>query len=183
MSLMMAFSKIHCIIDCSGSMAEYGKPMLMVNLLRYIRQSTRLDNKDIHYFSWQESITEMTWSDEEDVELPIAEGKGDTTVLCNWAEKNSDVNLLVLTDGYFELNILQCQQLVQIDHFYLIGVGGDADFSRLKTLSDYYYRAEQLDLALQLIYRMESTVRAPKSRVDLTKTIEKTSEDSDDDEW
>ena len=79
----MNSSKLHCIIDCSGSMAEYGKPMLLVNLLRYIRQFTTQHSQSTHYFSWREGIAEINWSAEADVELPVTEGASDIAALCS----------------------------------------------------------------------------------------------------
>ncbi|WP_246782270.1 hypothetical protein [Wohlfahrtiimonas chitiniclastica] len=180
---MMTLSKTHCIIDCSGSMSEYGKQMLLVNLLRYIRQFTEQHNKDISYFIWQKQISEIIWSDEVDVELPILLGSGDTTALCNWSEEHPDVNLLVLTDGAFKLTKQQRHQLGQLDNLYLIGVGGDADVPQLKTLSDYCYCAEQLDYALHAMWKTRSAISTPPlTKVDLAKVVGQISKEEDD-EW
>lgn len=178
----MNSSKLHCIIDCSGSMAEYGKPMLLVNLLRYIRQFTTQHSQSTHYFSWREGIAEINWSAEADVELPVTEGASDIAALCSWGEANPEVILLVLTDGYFRLNAEQRHQLSQLDRLYLVGVGGDADLVQLNTLSNHSYRAEELDNVLHTICLPEAVFVGPSSRVELAgDIIEKESED--DDEW
>ena len=181
-SLKMNSSKLHCIIDCSGSMAEYGKPMLLVNLLRYIRQFTTQHSQSTYYFSWREGIAEINWSAKADVELPVTEGASDIAALCSWGEANPEVILLVLTDGYFRLNAEQRHQLSQLDRLYLVGVGGDADLVQLNTLSNHSYRAEELDNVLHTICLPEAVFVGPSSRVELAgDIIEKESED--DDEW
>lgn len=178
----MSSSELHCIIDCSGSMSEYGKPMLLVNLLRYIRQFTALHGKSTRYLSWREDIAEIFWLAEADVELPAAEGGSDITALCGWAEANSEATFLVLTDGYFKLNTEQRQLISQVDNLYLIGVGGDADLAQLNTLSNHSYRAEQLDHILHTIWRPEIVAGGPLLRVDLAGAIVE-SESGNDDEW
>lgn len=183
MSLMMTLSKTHCIIDCSGSMSEYGKQMLLVNLLRYIRQFAEQHSQDIHYYIWQKQVSKIIWSDEVDVELPILLGSGDTTALCNWSEEHPDVNLLVLTDGALKLTKQHRYQLGQLDNLYLLGIGGDADMSQLKALSDYCYCAEQLDQALHTIWKTSSAISTPPlTKVDLAKVVGQISKEEDD-EW
>lgn len=178
----MSSSELHCIIDCSGSMAEYGKPMLLVNLLRYIRQFTAQYSKSTSYFSWREGITEIFWSAEADVELSAAEGSSDIASLCSWCEVNSEATLLVLTDGYFKLNTEQRQLISEIGNLYFIGVGGDADLAQLSTLSNHSYRAEQLDHVLHTIWRPEILAVGPFNRVDLAGAIVE-SESGNNDEW
>lgn len=178
----MSSSELHCIIDCSGSMAEYGKPMLLVNLLRYIRQFTAQHSKSTSYFSWREGITEIFWSAEADVELSAAEGSSDIASLCSWCEVNSEATLLVLTDGYFKLNTEQRQLISEIGNLYFIGVGGDADLAQLSTLSNHSYRAEQLDHVLHTIWRPEILAVGPFNRVDLAGAIVE-SESGNNDEW
>lgn len=180
---MISSSKVHCIVDCSGSMSEYGKPMLLVNLLRYIRQFVEQHSQDVHYYIWQKQISEIIWPDEADVELPILLGSGDISALCHWSEERPDVNLLVLTDGAFKLTKQQRHQLGQLDNLYLIGVGGDADVPQLKTLSDYYYCAEQLDQALHAMWKTRSAISTPPlTKVDLAKVVGQISKEEDD-EW
>mgnify|MGYP003416019963 FL=1 len=161
-------------------MAEYGKPMLLVNLIRHISQFIEQHHKNIYYFSWQENIAQLQRSVESDIGLPIAKGGGDVDVLCKWTEINPDVKILLLTDGYFRLNTQQRYQLGQLNHLYLIGVGGDADLPQLNTLSKHCYCAEQLDQALHMILRSETVSVIPSSRVDLTSMI---SENTSNDEW
>ena len=161
-------------------MAEYGKPMLLVNLIRHISQFIEQHHKNIYYFSWQENIAQLQRSVESDIGLPIAKGGGDVDVLCKWTEINPDVKILLLTDGYFRLNTQQRYQLGQLNHLYLIGVGGDADLPHLNTLSNNCYRAEQLDQVLHMILRSEIVAMIPSRRVDLTHIIEN---ESNDDDW
>ena len=178
----MSSSELNCIIDCSGSMAEYGKPMLLVNLLRYIRQFAAQHSKSTSYFSWREGITEIFWSAEADVELPAAEGSSDIAALCDWAEVNPQAVLMVLTDGYFKLNTEQRQLISQVDNVYFIGVGGDADLAQLNTLSNHSYPAEQLNHVLHTIWRPEILAVGPLKRVDLVGApVEH--EPGDDDGW
>ncbi|MEZ9368441.1 hypothetical protein AB4140_06385 [Shewanella sp. 10N.286.51.B2] len=178
----MSSSELHCIIDCSGSMAEYGKPMLLVNLLRYIRQFTAQHSKSTRYLSWREDIAEIFWLAEVDVELPAAEGSSDIAALCSWAEANPQTLIMVLTDGYFELNTEQRQLVSLVDNLYFIGVGGDADLAQLNTLSNHSYGAEQLDHVLHTIWRPEIVAGGPLNRVDLAGVIVE-NESKDDDEW
>ncbi|MEY8239725.1 MAG: hypothetical protein RPT25_05220 [Cycloclasticus sp.] len=156
--------------------------MLLVNLLRYIRQFTEKYSKSTRYLGWREDIAEIFWLAEADVELPVAEGSSDIAALCGWAEANSEATLLVLTDGYFKLNTEQRNQLTQFDNLYLIGVGGDADLAQLHTLSNHSYRAEQLDHVLHTIWRTEILACGPLLRVDLAGAIVE-SESGNDDEW
>ena len=178
----MNSSKLYCIIDCSGSMAEYGKPMLLVNLLRYIRQFTAQGSKSMRYFSWREDIAEVNWFANADIELPAADGGSDIAALCSWGEANSDATILVLTDGYFSLNTEQRHKLSLLNKLYLVGVGGDANLAQLNTLSNHSFRAEQLDHALNTIYRPKAVVVGPMSRVDLAVCVIG-KESDDDDEW
>ena len=179
---MILSHKMHCIIDCSGSMTEYGKPMLLINLLRYIRQFTAQDIKNTHYFSWREDIAEIDWLTEADIELPVTKDGSYIARLCDWGEANPEVTLLVLTDGYFKLNVQQRHQLSQFDNLYLVGVGGDADLVQLNTLSNHSFRADGLDRALHTIYRPKAIGVAPSHRFDLTKIIIE-NESENDDEW
>lgn len=164
-------------------MSEYGKPMLLVNLLRYIRQFTAHYSKSTQYLCWREDIVEMNWSAEADVELPTTEGSSDIAALCSWTEANPEAILLVLTDGYFKLTAQQRHQLTQLDNLYMIGVGGDADLVQLNTLSNHSYRAEQLDHVLHMIWRPGIASAAPTVRVDLAVSIAVEREAEDDDEW
>lgn len=164
----MNSSELHCIIDCSGSMAEYGKPMLMVNLLRHIRQFTEQQGNSTRYLSWKENIAEIFWLPEGDVELPAVENGSDIPSFCDWVEANHEATFLVLTDGCFKLNTKQRQLISQLDNIYLIGVGGDADLAKLSTLSNHSYRAERLDHVLHTIFRPSAATSAPLSRVDLS---------------
>lgn len=179
----MSSSKLHCIIDCSGSMAEYGKPMLLVNLLRHIRQFSELRNIDTCYFRWKEDITEVNWSADADIVSPRAEGSSDIAALCRWGEENPRVALLVLTDGYFGLNAEQRQRLSQLENLCLVGVGGDADLMQLSTLSNHCYPAEQLGHVLHSIWRPKATDNGPLKRVELAGAIAAEGEVEDDDEW
>lgn len=161
-------------------MTEYGKSMLMVNLLRYIRQFTKQHSQSAHYFSWQKNIVEINWPAEVDVELPATEGSSDIAALCSWGEANPEAKLLMLTDGYFKLNAEQRHQLTQLDNLYIVGVGGDADLVQLNTLSQHSYRAEQLDHVLHTIWRPKTVAVGPTSRVELAVVLV---EDEPDDEW
>lgn len=176
----MSSSKLHCIIDCSGSMAEYGKPMLLVNLLRYIRQFTEQYSKSTSYYSWKKVIAEMNCSAQIDVELPTAEGSSDIAALCSWTEANPGVTYLVLTDGYFKLTDQQRYRLNQLENLYAVGVGGDADLAQLNTLSQNSYRAEKLDHVLHTIWRPKTATVGPTNRVELAVVFV---EDESDDEW
>ena len=158
-------------------MAEYGKPMLLANLLRYISQFTEQHSKNTRYFSWQEGIVEINGAADADIELPKIEGRSDIAALCRWGEENPEVTLLVLTDGYFKLNTQQRSQLSQLNNLYLVGVGGDADLSLLNMLSNHCYRTEQLDQLLHTIWRPEIATLGPSGRVELAKVVES------DDEW
>lgn len=176
----MSSTELHCLVDCSGSMTEYGKPMLMVNLLRYIHQFTTQHSQSSRYFSWQEDISEMNWSAQVDVELPATVGSSDIAALCSWTKVNPEATLLVLTDGYFKLTAQQRHQLTQLDNLYIVGVGGDADLVQLNTLSQHSYRAEQLDHVLHTIWRPKAEAIGPTSRVELAVVLV---EDEPDDEW
>lgn len=179
----MSFTKLYCIIDRSGSMAEYGKPMLLVNFLRYIHQFTEQHSKNVHYFHWQEDITELNWQVDTDINLPAAEGSSNTAALCNWGEANPDAILLVLTDGYFGLNTEQRHRLSQLGNLYLVGLGGDADLMHLRTLSNHSYLAEQLDYVLHAIWRPKTADNGPLNRVELAEAIAAEDEVEDDDGW
>lgn len=150
-------------------MAEYGKPMLLVNLLRYIRQFTSEADKSVRYFCWQEGIKEINWPAGVDVKLPALKGTSHFASLCDWAKANPEVKLLVLTDGYFKLSASQRSLISQLDNLYLVGVGGDADLEQLRRVSDYSFRAEELDRALQTIYRPKAVTIAPSNQVKLLK--------------
>lgn len=175
----MSSSKLYCIIDRSGSMAEYGKPMLMVNLLRYIRQFTKQHNISTSYFSWKKDISEINWSEDVDVELPIAEERTDIDVVCSLAKSYPDTKLLILSDGYFELNSEQRHLLTQLDNLYIVGVGGDANLVRLNTLSEHSYHAEKIDQALHTLSRSKVATVPPLSRVSMKATLF----DDEEDEW
>lgn len=176
----MSSTELHCIIDCSGSMSEYGKPMLLVNLLRHIRQFTEQYNKNMHYFGWQNNIAEVNVFADKDIELPSAEGRSDTAALCRWGEENTSVTLLVLTDGYFDLNAEYRHRLSQLNNLYFVGVGGDADLVQLNTLTSHAYSAEQLAYVLHSIWRPKPAVVGPSNKVKLTHVVV---ENEQEDEW
>lgn len=163
-------------------MAEYGKPMLLVNLLRYIRQFTSKADKSVKYFCWREDIVEINWLAGADIKLPALKGTSHLASLCDWAEAKPEVKLLVLTDGYFKLSASQRSVISQLDNLYLVGVGGDADLKQLRRVSDYSFCAEQLDHALQTIYRPKVVTLAPLNQVELLKMNDNNGME-DDDEW
>ena len=184
----MSSIELHCIIDRSGSMGEYGKPMLLVNLLRYVRQFSGQHSLITRYLSWGQQITETNWSAELDVELPEANNICDASDLLSWRADNPRAVLLVLTDGYFELSSDQRQKFEFFDDIYVVAVGGDADLARLKTLSSNSCSAEQLDQALYSILRSQTESTTPVSRVDLPSIALASQEtvsgsEDDDDEW
>lgn len=157
--------------------------MLLVNLLRYIRQLTEQQGKSVRYFLWQEDIAELNWLVNTDINLPAAEGSSNTTALCSWGEANPDAILLVLTDGYFGLNTEQRHRLSQLGNLYLVGLGGDADLSHLPTLSNHSYHAEQLDNVLHTIWRPKIADNAPLNRIELAEAIAVEDELEGDDGW
>ena len=178
----MNSTELHCLIDRSGSMAEYGKPMLLVNLLRYIRQFSDQHCINARYLSWGQQVAEILGSTEQDVELPEVGSTCNTADLLTWKADNPHASLLVLTDGYFELTNDQRQRLSLLDDIYFIAVGGDADQVKLNTLSGNSYSAEQLDQALHITLRPQVESDPPMSRVNLHNTASAI-EPEDDDEW
>ncbi|MBE8127762.1 hypothetical protein [Photobacterium damselae] len=175
----MSLSKLYCIIDRSGSMAEYGKPMLMVNLLRYIRQFTNQRNINTSYFSWQEDISEINWSEDQDVELPNVGKSADIDAVCSLAKSYPEATLVILSDGYFELKSEQRHLLTQLDNLYIVSVGGDANLVQLNTLSEHSYHAEKIDQALHTLSRSKVATVPPLSRVSMKATLF----DDEEDEW
>lgn len=159
-------------------MAEYGKPMLMVNLLRYIRQFTNQHNISTSYFSWKVDISEINWSEEQDTELPNAGDSADIDAVCSLAKSYPDTTLMILSDGYFELDSEQRHLLTQLDNLYIVGVGGDANLVQLNTLSEHCYHAEQIDQALYILCRSKVATAPPLSRVSMKATLF-----DDEDEW
>lgn len=157
--------------------------MLLVNLLRYIRQFTSEADKRVNYFCWQEEdIVEASWPDNQDVELPAMQGSNCVDHLCDWAKVNSEVTMLLLTDGYFKLNTNQRNLLSQLDNLYLIGIGGDVDLNQLTTVFKYSFHASGLDNALQTIFRPKVVNTAPLNRVELVK-VNINNGMEEDDEW
>ncbi len=162
-------------------MAEYGKPMLMVNLLRYIRQFTMQHNLSICYLNWKNDISEISWLTDDDVELSAPEGSVNIEAVCSWLHSHPEATCMILSDGYFALNAEQRSQLTNLDNLYLIGVGGDANLTLLNTLSEHSYQAEQIDQVLHEVNRPKSAIVPPLNRVCMSATV--LEDNGDDDEW
>lgn len=177
----MGTTNLHCIIDCSGSMTEYGKPMLMVNLLRFIRQFAARQDKKVHFFSWRTEIQLLNWSALEDVALAKSSGNSSVTALCSWCKNNPTAEIIVLTDGYFDLNKEQRSLLNQSSNLHFIAVGGDADISILKAITINSYPAEQIEFAFFSIDQTKGFITPPVKRVDLLAAHQNNNLDEDDD--
>jgi len=153
--------KYHIVFDNSGSMAEYGKPFLLANLLRYIRQVISQNSLDSQLYSASEQIIEIDWSDnEKDIELPVI-GKSLTTEnLITFLNKKTTEKVLLLTDGYLEMTSTQVHNLQQYSNLIIVALGGDAHCKNLTRIKGFLFVASEISSALEVLF-LPSLKRQP----------------------
>ena len=137
---------INVLIDRSGSMAENGKPMLMLNLVRFIRQS--LDIKNVEFFVLQDQMTQVYVEPEFDIELPEIRGSIDMEPCIEFLIKRNKEQTILLSDGFFELTQTQ-KRLFKQQNVIIVAVGADADITGLDQLGLAVYLAQDIGVAIK----------------------------------
>lgn len=95
----MSSNKILVIVDASGSMNEWGKLDLVINLLVTVNQ-----NCDARFVVWNEEIKEITVLDFNDKSITFT-GDCKLNVLYDYLESNClDYKKLLLSDGHINLD-------------------------------------------------------------------------------
>ena len=137
---------INILIDRSGSMAENGKPMLMLNLVRFIRQS--LDIKNVEFFVLQDQMTQVYVEPEFDIELPEIRGSIDMDPCIEFLIKRNKEQTILLSDGFFELTETQKRDFKQ-QNVIIVALGADADITGLGYLGLPFYLAQDIGVAIK----------------------------------
>lgn len=158
---------INILVDRSGSMFENGKPMLVINLLRYIRQTIDLDKLKI--FAINSQFYSIDISSDSDIELPEITGSLDTEKAIEFLCQHEFEPTLFLSDGFFELSDSQKRILKQQQQMIIVAVGADADVSGLKPLRLPVYLAQDIGFAVEQASKTipESNLTPPLKRGDV----------------
>lgn len=177
---------INIVIDRSGSMAENGKPMLILNLVRFIRQSLDADN--VKFFVLQNQLTQVYVDPELDIELPEIIGSTDMDrCIAFLIESNTEITIF-LSDGFFELSESQ-KRVFKQQNLIVVAVGADADLTGLDYLGLPVYPAQDIGVAIKHASNILNVLRIPpplqRSDVQFSKSVlsvaHEQGEDEDDD--
>jgi len=172
--------KHHIIFDHSGSMAEYGKSFLLVNLLRYIRQEVKNNNQRCNIYGLSNYLNEIQQDDiNEDINIPDVIGKGlEIEVLLTFLEKNSEDKVLFLTDGYFDITPTQLHEFLQHSNLIVLALGADAHYKNLQRIKCPLFMAVDISAAIDVLL-LPSLPNSPPLNCIQLKGIEV----ENDDEW
>lgn len=136
---------INILIDRSGSMAENGKPMLILNLVRFIRQL--LDINKVKFFVIQDQMMPVYVEPEFDIELPEIKGSIDVDSCISFLIERKTEQTILLSDGFFELTETQKRDFKQ-QSLIIVAVGSDADLTGLGYLGLPFYLAQDIGVVI-----------------------------------
>ncbi|MDB4542834.1 VWA domain-containing protein [bacterium] len=168
---------VEVIVDTSGSMAEMGKIHLQWNLCRFIRELDTINpifqsDADFRIFQWNSKIGELELEANGDITTTVPVGASDLVVLSSMLEthlvKNHRLNVLILSDGYFNSSMLNHFNRWLKDHpdisIRTVAIGADANLHSLKHLStnnDVYF-PEDIPAAIEsMVYDFGSSTLPP----------------------
>ena len=176
---------INVLIDRSGSMAENGKPMLMLNLVRFIRQS--LDIKNVEFFVLQDQMTQVYVEPEFDIELPEIRGSIDMDSCIEFLIKRNKEQTILLSDVFFELTQTQ-KRLFKQQNVIIVAVGADADITGLDQLGLAVYLAQDIGVAIKYALNIldEQQIFPPLLSTDVQfkqSVLDDTYQQDEDDDW
>ena len=133
---------INIVIDRSGSMAENGKPMLILNLVRFFRQYF-LSN-DIKFYVLQNQLSQVPIDPALDITLPEIIGSIDMDSCIAFLIGRKTESTILLSDGFFELTESQKRVFKQQQNLIIVAVGADADLIELDYLGLPIYLAQDI---------------------------------------
>lgn len=139
-------NNLNILIDCSGSMKEWGKDELIksfINLFHRYSNSLDFQNYKFNFYYWNEKVEKF---DDNKYSL---EGKSNLKALLVFLENNNDKNIL-LSDGNFEITIPLKQKNYSL---ICVCIGSDSNPLTLKKLSstNFAYSADKILYALKNI--------------------------------
>jgi hypothetical protein len=178
---------INIVIDRSGSMAENGKPMLILNLLRYIRQCLGVDKVQFHVLNNQ--LSHVFVDPTLDLELPEITGSMNMDDGIEFLNERKTEPTILLSDGFFELTESQ-KRVFKQQNVIVVAVGADADITGLDYLGLPVYLAQDIGVAIKHASTIFSVLRIvpPLQRCDvqfgksvLVEVHEQ--DDGEDDDW
>lgn len=138
---------INVVIDRSGSMAENGKPMLILNLLRYIRQYIGISHLQFYVLSNQ--LISVSIDSNLDLELPEILGSFEIEKCISFLLERKTEATIFLSDVFFEMTGSQKRVFKQQKNLVIVAVGADAELSGLEHLNLPVYLAQDIALAIK----------------------------------
>ena len=181
-------SNLLVVLDTSGSMKEFGKNMLIRNLLAYIRESFRfnnsnLKNNELKVISYAHKSQLILINNSEDTPQISFEGKTNVEnlieLLHNEVKNDKTTRILFLTDGNFTNNEIKKFVEWRTIHPNLlmrsVAVGPDSSPQKLKkfTGDGTVYKSEEITIALKHWPIKKEAIRPPLSVKDITNIYDK----------
>lgn len=137
---------INIVIDRSGSMAENGKPMLILNLVRFVRQYFSVN--EAQFYVLQNQLRQVYVDYDLDIELPEIIGSTDMDSCIAFLIERKTEPTILLSDGFFELTESQ-KRVFKQQNVVIVAVGADADLTGLGYLSLPVYPAQDIGVAIK----------------------------------
>ena len=176
---------INIVIDRSGSMAENGKPMLILNLLRYIRQYLGVDK--VQFYVLNNQLSQVFVDPKLDLELPEITGAINMDSGIEFLNDRKTEPTILLSDGFFELTESQ-RRVFKQQNVIVVAVGADADITGLDYLGLPVYLAQDIGVAIKHASNILSVLRIspPLQRSDVQfdkSVLVEVHEQDEDDDW
>lgn len=177
---------INIVIDRSGSMVENGKPMLILNLVRFIRQY--LGGDKAQFFVINNQLSQVFVDSELDIELPEIAGSLEMDNGIAFLIERKTEPTILLSDGYFELTESQKRVFKQQQNVVVVAVGADADITGLDYLGLPVYPAQDIGVAIKHAGNILNALRIPpplqRSDVQFSKPVLGVDHEQDEDyDW
>jgi len=181
-------SNLLVVLDTSGSMKEFGKNMLIRNLLAYIRESFRfnspnLKNNELKVISFADKAQFIIINNFEDTPQINFEGKTNVEKIIELLQheiKNDETNrILFLTDGNFTNNEIKKIEEWRVAHPDLlmrsVAIGPDSSIKKLKKITGEgtVYKAEEITTALKHWPIKNEAIQPPLSIKDIANKYDK----------
>ena len=150
---------INIVIDRSGSMAENGKPMLILNLVRFVCQY--FSSNEAQFYVLQNQLRQVYVDPELDIELPEIIGSTDMDSCIAFLIERKTEPTILLSDGFFELTESQKRVFKQQQNVVVVAVGADADLTGLDYLGLPVYPAQDIGVAIKHASNILNVLRIP----------------------
>ena len=176
---------MNIVIDRSGSMVENGKPRLILNLVRFIRQ--HLSSSEVQIYTLQDQLNQVHVDPALDIELPEITGPTNIDRCIEFLIERTTEPTVFLSDGFFDLTESQKRILKQQHNLVVVAVGADADFNNLNFLGLPVYPAQDIGVAIKHANGLNTQRTLPplqRSDVQLSEPVRGTFHDQgEDDDW